>query len=358
MDVRAFLDSAPYEEIRDTIAALAANTEPQAMEDLKGFLLHREGHTYYKHAVPRLACLALLQKGSAGVQALSEVLPSAPGSIYPTSILEALWHASHGRTHVGTVLSQTLPPVAPLDRPLPPGTAEAAGAAIRDLVADSIDNEDHFHNLVQFLWQENLSGSTTGDEQSRREFRSHIFDLLTTGHIRLTRKLLTEFDELMNSAQREEAYQQFLTQNPVFLDPLATQVIPKQRLGIEHITDFVLRRLDDKYILMEIEKPQDELFTTADDFSAKFTHALGQVLDFQQWIDTHGEYARSLLPHISSPRGLLVMGRSTTLTEAQRAKLHRFNFNSATIQVLTFDNVAQNARRLYDNIYVRSQTRA
>jgi Domain of unknown function (DUF4263) len=357
MDVRAFLDSAPYEEIRDTIAALATKNDPQAVADLKGFLLHRDSNTYFKHAVPRLACLALLQKGAAGVEALTDVLPNAPGSIYPTSILEALWHASHGRTPTGTLLA-LLPPGAPLDGPLPAGTAQAAGAAIRNFVADSIENEDHFDHLIQFLWQENISANTTGDEQARHDFRTHIFDLLTAGRIRLTDRLLVEFDALVNASQREEAYQQFLTLNPVFLDPLATQIIPKQRLGIEHITDFVLRRLDDQYILVEIEKPQDEIFTGGDDFSAKFTHALGQVLDFQQWIDTHSEYARTLLPRISSPRGLLVMGRFSALTNPQKVKLHRFNVNSATIQVLTFDDVAQNARRLHENIYERTRTAA
>src|SRR5262249_15003376 len=117
------------------------------------------------------------------------------------------------------------------------------------------------------------------------------------------------------------------------------------------ITDFVVRRLDNKYILVEIEKPQDAIFTASDDFSAKFTHALGQVLDFQQWIDSHGEYARSLLPEISSPRGMVIMGTTGKLSEQQKRKLHRFNVNSSTVQVLTFDEVAFNARKLHQNIH-------
>jgi len=349
MDVRSFLNNSSYEDIRDRIAALAASAESQSIEDLKQFLLIRDGHTYYKHALPRLACLGLLQKGPAGVQALSDVLPDAPGSIYPTSIVEALWHASRGRTPDRAYLDYILSPIPPLDAPLPTGTAEAAHEAIQDLVADSIENEDKFRHFLQFLSQENWSPGARG-ETSNHEFRSRVFEVFTGGRIRINTRLLSQFELLLKSADKEETYHRFLASNPVFLDPLASLVISKQRLGIEHVTDFVARRLDDKYILVEIEKPQDDIFTTADEFSAKFTHAFGQVLDFQQWIDSHGEYARSLMPLISSPRGLLIMGRSTHLTPTQRAKLHRFNLNSAAIQVLTFDDVAQNARRLYENI--------
>ena len=46
----------------------------------------------------------------------------------------------------------------------------------------------------------------------------------------------------------------FLKTNPVFLDPLANVVIPKQQLANEMTTDFVIRRLDNEYIVVEIEK--------------------------------------------------------------------------------------------------------
>ena len=42
---------------------------------------------------------------------------------------------------------------------------------------------------------------------------------------------------------------------PVLIDPLAAKVIDRQRLGLELTTDFVVRRLDNEYLLVEIEKP-------------------------------------------------------------------------------------------------------
>jgi hypothetical protein len=177
-----------------------------------------------------------------------------------------------------------------------------------------------------------------------------FYEMMTSGAIKLSRVLLNQFENMIQQELREEEYQLFLKQHPVFLDALAADVVPKQALGIEMVTDFVLRRYDNKYILVEIEKPQDRLFTRSNDFTSDFTHALGQVLDFQQWVDLNGAYARVHMPGISSPRGLLVMGRRMDLTEENKGKLHRFSANSSTIDVVTFDDLLQNATSLYQAI--------
>jgi hypothetical protein len=131
-------------------------------------------------------------------------------------------------------------------------------------------------------------------------------------------------------------------------------MVPKQKLGIEHITDFILHRLDDQYVLVEIEKPQDRIFTQANDFSAAFTHALGQVLDFRSWVGQHGEYARSLMPGISPAAvGLLVIGLRSKLSDDQARKLRAFNENSLTIRVVTFDDLSSKAKTIYSNMIRR-----
>src|SRR5262245_25953597 len=112
-EVQSFIDSATGDDIRNTLASLAADPQPESIDVLKAFLLYRESHTLYKHAVPRLVCLALLQKGAAGVAALRDILPDVPGSIYPTAIIEALWYASKDQTLVSP-LGNLLQPIAPL----------------------------------------------------------------------------------------------------------------------------------------------------------------------------------------------------------------------------------------------------
>jgi len=182
------------------------------------------------------------------------------------------------------------------------------------------------------------------------ESRRKLLHLVTEATLKISSSLLAEFKDMIDRDCSEETYHQFLRTNPVFLDPLA-RVASKQKLGLEFVTDFVVRRYDDKYLLVEIEKPQDRIFTQANGFSAQFSHALGQILDFQAWVEENGAYARSLMPEIASPRGLLVMGRKSDLSEAQRRKLHRLNVNLASVDVVTFDELHASAVRLYENLY-------
>ena len=124
----------------------------------------------------------------------------------------------------------------------------------------------------------------------------------------------------------------------------------KHRLGSDLITDFVVETLKKEYILIEIEKPQDNLFTAQGYFSTKFSHAFGQVIDFIDWVENNIAYAQTKLPGISSPKGILIIGRSKFMTEEESRKLKRFNKNSNTIEVLTYDDILHRAKSLYSNI--------
>jgi hypothetical protein len=75
------------------------------------------------------------------------------------------------------------------------------------------------------------------------------------------------------------------------------------------------------------------------------------VIDFLEWIDSHGEYARHLMPGISSPRGMLVMGMRKCFSAAQSSKLKRLAINAPNIEILTFDDLLQRGRTLYGNMH-------
>jgi len=248
--------------------------------------------------------------------------------------------------------------VPPLDRPPSVDSREAAKQAFQEIVEESQLNGDLFQKLLLFLYQAIFSLVSFEDEVSPDKeraatdlMRSILFEVFTEPAIKITNRLILTFQTLIAENHAEEVYQRFLTKNPVFIDPLASEVIPKQKLGLEHVTDFVIRRLDDEYILVEIEKPQDTIFTGANDLTARFTHAYGQVLGFQEWVDAHGEYARSLMPGIFSPKGVLIVGMRNELSAEQVAKLKRLNINSRSIEVLTYDDLIRKAKDLYQNIH-------
>jgi hypothetical protein len=350
MDVSALVATGSGEEIRDAIVALSTQTDDNSLKLLTDFLRIRDSDTYFKHAVPHLASLGLLARGVQGVRALREVFSEAPGSIYPTAIVSALWCASRSRSFSAPGL-KFLPPAPSLQIEPTTEVSAAAGRALREIVAEATTSADVFMTLVSFLQQQSFVG--IADSSLEGGSHAELLRLLSDATLKISPSLLEDFRELIEHSHSEETYHQFLAQHPVFLDPLA-HAVSKQRLGVDLITDFVVRRLDDKYLLVEIEKPQDRIFTQQNDFSAQFSHALGQVLDFQAWVADNVAYAQKHLPRISAPRGLLVMGRRSEMTPQHQRKLHQLNASLPTIDVATFDDLYASAVRLYENVYQSS----
>ncbi|HKQ09499.1 MAG TPA: Shedu anti-phage system protein SduA domain-containing protein [Blastocatellia bacterium] len=348
MDDKNFLNQPSAEELSGKIASLASAEDGSALTHLRGLLLEIDGMSCDKYDLPRMACRGLLQKGVAGVQALVSTIQEAPGIIYPAAIIESLWHAAQGQ-HPPAFMLGRMPIMPPLNLPLSPEIVTAAREAFYDLITESQISESLFDKLLHFLYQNN-SYIGLNSKAGADAFRLSVFEIFTESSIRITKRLIDEFERLVSSDLPEKEYQQFLAANPVFIDPLADQIVDQQKLGLEYKTDFVVRRLDNEYILVEIEKPQDSIFTAKNDFTAEFTHAFGQVIDFQEWVDSHSEYARYHMPGISSPRGLLVMGKRKDLSPEQSAKLKRYCINSQAITVFTYDDLIERAKTLYENI--------
>lgn len=182
-----------------------------------------------------------------------------------------------------------------------------------------------------------------------------ILELMLDARLLLNESLLREYRALLDSApEREQQLHDFLIQNPVFLDPLAVEIRNKHALGDDFKTDFVIRRFNDEYLLVEIEKSVDQLFTEEGHLTAKVTHAVGQVLDFQTWIAENIAYARTKLPTIGRPEGLVVIGRSSHLDERRKRKLEEENFSRrGHVRIVTFDDLHVRADAVYQNMLRR-----
>lgn len=358
MNLTDFANKYNFQSVSERVAELAESTDIDAVDILKKAFLKKPDDSYTRNGIAPLLCFALLQKGPIGVQSLMEVLPDSAGATFPKEIISSIWHASNGKLQHKYTESY-MPALPPLLNPLTEPTIQAAKTTFKEIILESRSNPDLFEHILNFI-QNELSHAYFDENDNivsiednvvmRSGFISTILEVFTYGSINISQHHIDEFESLISSKQKEEVYQQFLKDHPVFIDPLASEIIPKQKMGIELITDFVTRRYDNKYILVEIEKPHDKMFTENGNFSAKFTHAFGQVLDFQQWVDSNAEYARKHMPDISSPRGLLVMGLRKDISKENQQKLHRFTINSIHIDVLTFDDLLENARNLLTGI--------
>jgi Shedu protein SduA, C-terminal len=347
-----FSESAIEDELGDVIGKLMSSADDDSIAVLCTFLEQRGGSLYEKSIPSQLAARALIGIGPSGVEALREALVDDDRHVrYAPAVLALLWEVS--RTGA---LSKTTAhgPDRFLDLEVPESTREGAGRAVRDIFAQAAVDPNAFHLVVMFAQQRGLA-VTLGNELSAKDMGKavELMGLFTEATIKLTRSVLDEFRELIAEQRPEERYQQFLSANPVLLDPLAAEVIPKQSLGGELATDYAVRRHDDRWLLVEIERPQDHPFTKADDFNARFVHAFGQVLDFQIWVDSNVSYAQTLMAEIVAPRGMVVIGLRERMDEVQRKKLRRFVDNSQRIEIHTFDDLLTRAETLYESLHYR-----
>lgn len=345
MNIKDFLNKATLDEISRKISELASSKDKESVINLKKFLIFKDNDPNNKQIIPYLACRGLLHKEQDGVRILMEILNEIEGFIYPISIVESLWSASNGKIIQNPFHACKIYP--PLNTQLSKSTIEAAKDAFYQFVIESYTNIDLFDKFSQFLYMRSLIISSKEDYL---QFPPQIFSIIYDSTIKITQNLLTEFYQLVDAEHREEVYQKFLERNPVLIDPLSFKIINKHQLGNDLITDFVIETLKNEYILVEIEKPQDKIFTQNGNFSSVFSHAFGQVLDFIDWIDNNTTYAQKKLPDILNPKGLLIIGRSRDLNTKTESKLKRFNKNSNSIEVLTYDDIIFKAKNLYKNL--------
>jgi hypothetical protein len=160
--------------------------------------------------------------------------------------------------------------------------------------------------------------------------------------------VIQEFESILASPSSEEEIHSFVAKNSFLLQVLlpfhpSARLYTKVPLATEFVTDFVgivPRTVGLTYYLFELELSTVRLFTKAGDPSAALSHAIRQILDWRAWVNDHGEYARSMLPGIFNPLGVIVIGRRDNLSGADRRRLAQFLVDSVrAIDVITYDRI-------------------
>jgi hypothetical protein len=165
-------------------------------------------------------------------------------------------------------------------------------------------------------------------------------------------RLIEEFRALLNNAKREEDVQRFLNEHPQLLYPDFIDCFPKFALGDDFETDYVfLVQGPDgpEYVFVEIERPSKTVFTKQGQFSAYFTQAKDQILDWDRWSTQNADYISKKLPGLYKPKFHLVMGRSHDLTSEQREKL-KTEFTSTSRVFSTYDDLAERFQQIVGRV--------
>ncbi len=140
---------------------------------------------------------------------------------------------------------------------------------------------------------------------------------------------------------KEKELHQFFQNHPEVIDATATEVLSEVRLGADYRIDMLLQHevgTVKRTTLVEFENSKHLLFTVAGRPRAAVTHALQQVEDWIRWWRQHPDKLPSPIVSEYPPNGLVIIGRSTTLTPKEEGVLHHLNSTRA-VSVYTYDMV-------------------
>ncbi len=287
----------------------------------------------FKPAAPpaRPPCLASLHR-ELEVQLRGQVLPAnAPAGTIPTGVDNFIGH-SIVSLPVGWQAIELYPRLAEeFWRP-----EYAAGWARLDLMSAIA----HRNEVKNFLHQ--LDGRRAAGERYE--------------------KMLQEFEALL--AGPEEPCHQFLKSHSGLLCPTNDAAWSKVHFG-KHVSDFVFREPRDDYLLVEIEAPHHALFRKDGHPRQELTHAVGQIHDWLAFIQDHKaevEQTLGVSGFSSTPRTLVVIGRSAALTEENRRKLAVMQGECRHLSIITYDDLIERARlnleRLFGPLSFRTENLA
>lgn len=170
---------------------------------------------------------------------------------------------------------------------------------------------------------------------------------------------LTKLETAIESAKREEDVQKILTEIPLLLVQHLVGgggrwVIPKQKLGSEYVSDFIIGERHSygfNWVAVELESPNAKMFNKKGDPTKDLTHAIRQIHDWRSWIKSSRDYATrernkkglGLTDIDSNVKGLILIGRRKDVDKSTD-ELRREMVQSSAIDIHTYDYLIDSAR--------------
>jgi antiviral defense system Shedu protein SduA len=165
--------------------------------------------------------------------------------------------------------------------------------------------------------------------------------------------LAERFEDVINTAEREEDLQKFLAENPFILAeqlPHCHYVIPKFRFGGRYVSDFLLPEIASSgrtLVLVELEPVNAQLVTQSGHLAERVRAGIQQVKDWRDWLmDNRDEAIRPRarnglgLTEIEDIWGWVVVGRRNQVTERFN-QLRNQVLRESRIEIKTYDRLLE-----------------
>jgi hypothetical protein len=122
---------------------------------------------------------------------------------------------------------------------------------VRELVLEHLTDPETKSHLLNAISHQAMFPRDTNSDAERLDF---LLEMLVDSRLLLNKDILQQFETLLDQGpEREEQLHQFLIEHPVLLDPFMTELRSKHELGDDFITDYVIRRTNNEYVVVEIE---------------------------------------------------------------------------------------------------------
>ena len=342
---RQFVEGGNLPKLLLLLADCVAAANSEGMLAVKLLARDMYGGETYNFELKAPAAHCLLAWGEDGIEALAENAVEEPTSKNFSLAFQLLASTAEGRE--SQLSSSWLP-----DRQL----REAVSRAVGDWNNLALAARRHLHELMLSIEDDDYASLHTGvslmslavqDSGAARNL-SHALALRS---IAVGPRVLAGYRELLSGKDDDESiFQHFLERHPLLLDPRAFQVWGRPDFHGKLRPDFVIRTYDDSYIIVEIETPAKRIVTKQGQLSAETTHAIRQVLGYQDYLLTHFPTAAEAFPKFSSPAGLVVIGLESSLESSQKEVLRVENRSRADISIVGFDTLADTAGKVTNNV--------
>jgi hypothetical protein len=246
------------------------------------------------------------------------------------------------------------------------GSAVPALSFIRDpTLTARIENSKHFsitslsnfarELLVDFVLSmdcdDDVAGLGSRLNMAEPKAAKELFAAMSTRWLAVSRPILEEYEKLIaDKPGSEPDFQKFLARYPQLIDPMAVQIWPTPDILGFREPDFIVRRADNSYLVVEIECPNKTLVTAGGQLTAHVTHAEQQAMDYRSYLMRRVANVTEHLPGFDDPDCLVVTGLERILNEQQAAALRDANRHRHRLRVVGFDWLADRARTIAANI--------
>ncbi len=182
-----------------------------------------------------------------------------------------------------------------------------------------------------------------------------VFAALAARWLAIGEPILNQFGSLITQHPGDEQrFQAFLETVPQLLDPMCFQVWSRPDLCGAKEPDFIVRRFDNTYLIVEIETPAKQLVTEGNQISAAATQAISQATQYRQYMMDRPDSMRSHFPEFRDPECLVVIGCEGKLSPSQRDALDADNQSRRRLRVVGFDWLLRRATAIRANTLDRS----